>query len=70
MKIVMIYDKISFADGGKLQCCNESPTVESRVESLKGRVASRVISVSDRVESAASLESSQRLHSSQVESLV
>jgi hypothetical protein len=38
--------------------------VESRVESLKGRVTSRVISVSDRVESAASLESSHWFKSS------
>ena len=54
------------------QCCNESPTgrVTSRVESLKGRVTSRVISVFDRVESVASLESSQRLHLSQVEPLI
>jgi hypothetical protein len=46
--------------------------VESRVESLKGRVTSRVISVSDRVESAASLESSHWFKSShsKVESLV
>ena len=50
------HDSMKFTKMYNKQCCNESPT--GRVTQRSSHKLSRVISVSDRVESATSLKSS------------